>query len=326
MFSKAIFVLIILTLALSFGCASFSGGELPTYTYSQIEKADKKSIVSFDVRAYSPYGKDQSAEAYMNNTIPRVLTSSLSFAQMASDPNKTNSDYHFTFYFRTDQNASAVSSENITKAFSFATLFILPAYHRVDYNLTVDVMQSDSIIRTYTYRDHMTTWVEVLMLFVSPLFPPREIEQSTIDNMLMNFAHDFSHDLNAGALKQTGTAFDFPAKPDQNNALIYVVRPSAHDRWGAFIFLDDKKIGFNRGSEYIFFSASPGTHEILSDGSLAELPFDVKSGDIIFFRQDEKRDNTCCNLRVIDLQEARYQIRNSHAGTLLKAQESTPTM
>ena len=51
---------------------------------------------------------------------------------------------------------------------------------------------------------------------------------------------------------------DLPARPDKNNALVYVVRPSGWlKRIESKVFLDSKEdsaeMGFNEGSQYIFF-------------------------------------------------------------------------
>ena len=330
MLFRSALLLSTLTLMPLFGCASFSGRELPTYTYDQIENTEKKVSVSFNVRAFDLHGENKSGGQFIEKEAQKVLNLSSAFAKV--EPNKTDGEYHYTFYFRSDLDADHQGFSRVNAIFSGFTLLILPIYVRDNYILSVDVKQGDNVIRTYTYREHMNTWIEALLLFVMPLYWPPDTWQSITDNMLMNFVHDFSNDLKSGTLMQADKGFELPAKPDQNNAIIYVVRPSAYSHWGASIFLDDKKqnseIGFNRGSQYIHFRVTPGRHKIYSEGDpLVEVTIEAKGGDIFFIRQDEKANGRgCCNISLIDPQEGRYQVRNSQLGTMLKMQDGMPSI
>ena len=64
--------------------------------------------------------------------------------------------------------------------------------------MTVVVKKGDYVLKTYNYKDHMDSWVQLILLFLMPFNFPPMVYDSVMDNMIMNFAHDFSSDLQSG--------------------------------------------------------------------------------------------------------------------------------
>ncbi len=194
LFSRLLFLCIVSS-AIASGCVSFPGKELPTYTPEQIAAPEKKIASSFDVKVFSFDGEDKKFEGRLEKDIQRVLTESRVFAQ--SGLNRNDSEYHFSFVLRRGN----FGNEVLTGVSAFITAFsltVVPAYYRDIYILTIDVKQGDKVVRTYTYRDHMNTWIQTLLLVSWRSHTPVSVRQSIIDNMTMNFVHDFLDDMKAG--------------------------------------------------------------------------------------------------------------------------------
>ncbi len=197
-FSRFLF-LSILTAAIVSGCASFPGRELPIYAYEQIPAMEKKIYASFDVKAFGPRGENKKFEQRLEKEIQKILTQSLAFAQL--EPNKNDGEYHYSFVYRDEGNEALAFLSGFISGF---TLAVVPAYARDNYILSIDVKQGDKLIKTYTYRDHMNSWIEALLLVVTPIYWPPAVAQSIFDNMLMNFVHDYFDDIKSGVyLAQT---------------------------------------------------------------------------------------------------------------------------
>jgi hypothetical protein len=324
----------LLIAVIAIGCTSFPGKELPTYTYEQIPAPEMKITVSFDTKAISSTG-DTVVLPEFDNSVQKILTQSPVFAKTIAKriSNESGGEYNYTFYLRGD-----IDNERITRAssiFSGLTLGILPVYWRENISLAVVVKHGEKAIKTYIYRDHYTTWGEILLLPVMPLYLPRNTSELVIDNMLMNFVHDFSTDLKSGVLALEDNGSDLPATPDNNNALVYVVRPSGwHRKNESSVFLDSKEdsaeMGFNEGSQYIYFSVPSGEHQIFSylgqqiftyPKIWAKATIRAKSGEIYFMRQGLREGRINNQLTVVDAQEGLVLIKMSQPGTMLKIQQ-----
>ena len=84
---------------------------------------------------------------------------------------------------------------------SGATFFVIPAYGRDIFIMTVVVKKGDYVLKTYNYKDHIDTWFQLILLFLMPFNFPPSVYDSVMDNMIMNFAHDFSSDLQSGVYR-----------------------------------------------------------------------------------------------------------------------------
>jgi hypothetical protein len=315
--------IILLSAQFASGCISFPGKELPTYTHDRIPAPERKSTVSFEVKAFSSEGGLEANPWYVNE-VQKILTQSPSFAQVVQ--NKGEGDYHCAFFFRVDPDNEALS--NLSVILSGATYFVLPVYAQNNIQLAVAVRQGGETIRLYTYRDHLTMFGEILLLPVMLFYPPRNIAEFVVDNMVMNFINDFSRELQSGALAQKEKRPSLPVLPDGNNALIYVVRPSGFAGIRGFdVFLDsreeDAEVGFLFGEQYVYFTAAPGERRIISRyENWAEIAVEAKSDKIYFIRADAKRGNfgPRVALTAIDAGEGLVHVLMSQPGTMFTRQ------
>lgn len=122
------------------------------------------------------------------------------------------------------------------------------------------------------------------------------------------------------------SSFHLPKQGDKDNALIYVVRPSSVGTLIRFnVFLDDKEanseMGYNRGSQYIYFFVKPGQHTILSKAeNWSEQFIDAKAGDVLFFKQEPTMGILMARndlIRITDV-EGKYHVKNTGIGTIIK--------
>jgi len=177
------------------GCASFPGKELPTYTYDNVTAPAAKLTASYDVKALV-FGKENERSAErMQEEIQKVLQASPLFEKIT--PGTGIGEYQYSFLFKNEGNQALAAISGFISGFTFT---IIPGYARDEFVLTVDVKRGNSLIKTYAYRDHMDSWIQLLLVFLAPTHWPPDTSKEVFDNMLMNFLHDFSKDLNAGVL------------------------------------------------------------------------------------------------------------------------------
>ena len=176
------------------GCASFAGRELPTYSNEQVLTPPKKIIASFNVKAYGPHGNAIDASK-LDKEIQKVLSASPLFAELKSGSGQ--GDYHCSFVFR-NEGRPPEPIAFVNGFISGFTLGIIPAYARDIYIMTIDVKQNDHVLKTYTYQDHIDSWIQLFLVFLTPFNWPPSVSNSVFDNMIMNFAHDFSNDIQSG--------------------------------------------------------------------------------------------------------------------------------
>jgi hypothetical protein len=76
--------------------------------------------------------------------------------------------------------------------------------------VTVDVSRGKDLVARYSYRDSMTTWIQLFTLFGAPFSPPVTVMRSLIENMTRHFVRDLNRDgvLSGGTLKRP-----FPPRP-----------------------------------------------------------------------------------------------------------------
>lgn len=126
------------------------------------------------------------------------------------------------------------------------------------------------------------------------------------------------------SMKKDTADFELPKIPDSNKAMIYVVRPSVFGTLVRFnVFLDNEddssEIGYNRGSQYIYFQVTPGKHKIMSKAeNWAEMSVDVKAGDIVFIKQNAEIGIIMArnSLSLLEEHEGKYHIKRSNVGTI----------
>ncbi len=136
--------------------------------------------------------------------------------------------------------------------------------------------------------------------------------------------------------------YQLPMLPSTGNAMIYVVRPGSAGGTPAFsgllgnwadltrfnVFLDNQEdtseMGYNRSSQYVYFSVAPGVHKIYSKAeNWAETEVDVKAGDIIFIQQKPTMGIIMARNDLSSLQdyEGKYHVKTLTLGTILKSEK-----
>lgn len=198
--SKSRFRRMMLFLAAVFmvaGCASFPGKELPTYANNQLFIPAKKISATYDVQAKGVFGENNKMAAdRIDGKIQKVLASGPIFSDLRSGSKQ--GEYHYSFLFRNEgiPPMPVAFLNGFVCGFTFG---LFPAFARDIFIMTVDVKQDGRVLKTYTYQDHMDSWIQIGLIFLTPLYFPTTVSDEVIDNMMMNFAYDFSHDIRSGA-------------------------------------------------------------------------------------------------------------------------------
>ncbi|PJA31279.1 MAG: hypothetical protein CO187_10235 [Zetaproteobacteria bacterium CG_4_9_14_3_um_filter_53_7] len=127
-------------------------------------------------------------------------------------------------------------------------------------------------------------------------------------------------------MKEQLKDYQLPKNPDAGKAMVYVVRPSPLGALIRFnVFLDDKlaqsEMGYNRGSQYIYFNVTPGEHSIKSKAeNWAEIEISPTEGEIVFIQQNPEMGLVMARNSLFQMQniEGKYRVKNLKAGTIIK--------
>lgn len=127
-------------------------------------------------------------------------------------------------------------------------------------------------------------------------------------------------------MKKEIAGFNLPYAPEKGEGMIYVVRPSPLGYAVRFnVFLDDEnstsEMGWNRGSQYIYFFVKPGDHNLYSVAeNTAELKVNVKEGETVFVRQDSYIGFIMArnSLQEIDEVEGQYNVMKLDKGHVIQ--------
>ena len=307
-----------------YGCVmSIPAHNLPQYTAEQIPAPSNKIAASYVVKGFYWTGENQRWNATLYQEIHDVLLQSKGFDLVTSD--KVAGGYHIFFYLRTDADGSNLSQ--ISSMLSLYTLGILPGHVRTNYSLVVEVRQGEEPIKYYVYQDQTSDWMQILLLPVALINPPQQTHKTIVDNMLRNFVHDFIEDQHSGVLAKKNNAVSLPVKPDQDHAVIYIIRPSMFaTQRRTVIHLDGKGddtiMGYNHGSQYIYFSVEPGEHRILAQDMEASTwvatSVEAAKGEVYFFSQDwvDGQRGERSRFTKIDAREAMAELLLAQPGTM----------
>ncbi|MBT3236951.1 MAG: DUF2846 domain-containing protein [Bdellovibrionales bacterium] len=123
--------------------------------------------------------------------------------------------------------------------------------------------------------------------------------------------------------------YQLPKTPDDNQAMVYVVRPSGIGSLVRFnVFLDDRKddseMGWTRGGQHIYFYVQPGTHTISSKAeNWDEIKVTAKSGSVVYIRQDPSMGFIMArnSLVKIDEIEGKYHVMKTSQGEVIKTEK-----
>lgn len=178
------------------GCASFPGKQLPTYTNNQLPIPAKKISATYDVKALGIFGEDDKMSANrIDGKIQKILAPSPIFSDLKSVSGQ--SEYHYSFLFRND-GIPPIPVAFLNGFICGFTFGLVPAFARDIFIITVDVKQDGRILKTYTYKDHMDSWIQIGLIVLTPFYFPITTSNEVIDNMIMNFAYDVSNDFRSG--------------------------------------------------------------------------------------------------------------------------------
>lgn len=130
-------------------------------------------------------------------------------------------------------------------------------------------------------------------------------------------------------MKKDIADFKLPVVPESKKAIVYIVRPSGLGGLVRFnIYVDDheakSEMGFNRGSQYIYFTVTPGEHKIYSLAeNWAEINITAKENEVIFLQQDPSFGILFAQNNLLKIEElvGMYHVKRLELGTIIKTEK-----
>ena len=127
-------------------------------------------------------------------------------------------------------------------------------------------------------------------------------------------------------MKAETASYQLPKLPEQEKALIYVVRPSGAAGLISFaVYLGDQELqsemGYTRSIQHVHFNVAPGEHRVYSHAeNWADVQVSAKPGEVIFIKQEPIFGILFArnNLSVIDELEGKFHVKNTTRGTIIK--------
>lgn len=183
-----------LCLALSAaGCASFAGGQLPERDVQGLSQ--QQLAVDYETEWFTFSAANENARKSLARSVREVLEESGMFSRVGYGSGQAR--YHLHFVMRNDGDRGTAQ---LTGFFSGLTLTLLPAYARDEYTLAVEVSSGGNPIKSYEYRDHMTSWIQLFLVFAMPGRGSEDVAARLRANMLRNFLYDLHHDIDSGEI------------------------------------------------------------------------------------------------------------------------------
>ena len=188
-------LLALLLISFMDGCASFSGKEIPAYSYADLAPASAEKmclVVKTD---------GNGTNKYLDTAIDMFEKSGY-FLKSPEHCSPTGEEIQngLSIGFRNDFKFSNMAVAVISGFMSGASMTIIPGYGRDEYILNVRLANKKRLIKEYTYHEHIDTWFHLSMLFVIAGHMPGDTVQEVYARMLMNFLYDYSHDVQQGKL------------------------------------------------------------------------------------------------------------------------------
>lgn len=130
-------------------------------------------------------------------------------------------------------------------------------------------------------------------------------------------------------MKAETATYQLPKLPEQDKAIVYVVRPSGLGGLIRFnVFVDDQEasseMGYTRSKQYIYFSLPPGEHKIYSKAeNWAETLVSASAGDIIFIQQEPTMGVVMARNNIFKLEDyqGKYHVKTLKVGTIIKTEK-----
>lgn len=173
------------------GCASFPSKTLPNYTYDQIHPQNPKPSIDYDAQFISLEKENTPAGKIFQEEIDKVFSESQFFSKFG--PGAGTEKYHISFLVR-NEGSPPLPIAFLNGFISGFTFGIIPAYAKDIFILSVDVKRDNQVVKHYEYRDSMETWLEIVLIVMTPSHPPNKVAREVYDGMIMNFLHDLEKD------------------------------------------------------------------------------------------------------------------------------------
>lgn len=177
------------------GCASFPGKELPTYSFEQFHPPARKVSIDYEAIYLAPFltpggQENPAAVRFFEQEVNKVFAKTNLFQNFGAGIGSGN--YHFKLVLTNEGKMSPLATLNAI--LSGITMTLIPAYAKDKLILTVEVKKGDQFLRKYEYRQHIGTWFQLFLIFLTPAHYPKKVFVKVIDNMLLNFLHDLMED------------------------------------------------------------------------------------------------------------------------------------
>ena len=170
------------------GCASFQGHELPLVDLGKPPASHSLLSVSYDAKFTRHGAEDAHGTEFFTRRIDAVLPASGVFGHVVHGPGESlhvamilDDEYHTGFSF-------------LGGLVSGLTVGLIPAHSRDEFLLTAEVSSQGMPIKRYSYRDHVSSWTHLSMVFFMSAHSPEDVSAQVIDNMLATLVRDLAAD------------------------------------------------------------------------------------------------------------------------------------
>jgi len=177
------------------GCASFPGKELPKYSFEQFNPPARKPSIDYEAIFLAPFltpggQENPAAVRFLEQEVEKVFAKTNLFQKFGTGIG--SADYHFKIVLKNEGKMSA--SVTLNAILSGVTMTLIPCYAKDEFYLSAEVNQGHQFLKKYEYRQHIGTWFQLFLIFLTPTHHPNKVLVKTIDNMLLNFLHDLIED------------------------------------------------------------------------------------------------------------------------------------
>ncbi|MHC4942980.1 MAG: hypothetical protein ACYTG7_08180 [Planctomycetota bacterium] len=171
------------------GCAAFPGKQLPLITDDQIQARPDMPGISYSLKCLQFGNENARGKPHLRSMVKAAFYRANLFPAYVETDN--HGGYHLEIQF---ENTGNLGLAFLSGFISGMTLLIVPGYAKDEYILTVTLIKDYQFQKQYVYEDHMSTWIQILLIFVFPFYLPQPTAEEIIDNMFMNLMYDLSRD------------------------------------------------------------------------------------------------------------------------------------
>lgn len=171
------------------GCAAFLGGELARLDPAELRTQPRLPPISYQIRQGANPNSAEMGQGWPSAPAEALFCSAFTGARHGPAEGDLHSDLaHF--------NVVRQPVFSLTLGlFTLASLGIIPTYIEEDFTLTVRVEYKGQLAQEYLYKDHVSIWIEVFMIFWSFSNDPVETERANFENMLLHLIRDLRRDI-----------------------------------------------------------------------------------------------------------------------------------